>query len=146
MMKNSVMSRFDDKCRVHIGDESRKPLMPTLSLTLIVKNEEIHLPQVLANSKLFADEIVIVDTGSTDRTKEIARQYTEGLIDFEVERTRLSNQIAKLTEEKTRLDGQLSNANFVDRAPIEKVQELRDRQTELSHQIETLNSNLEALD
>lgn len=57
--------------------------MPTLSLTLIVKNEEIHLPQVLANAKLFADEIVIVDTGSTDATKEIARQYTDRLIDFE---------------------------------------------------------------
>ncbi len=69
----------------------------------------------------------------------------EGLIDFEVERTRLANQITKLTEEKTRLDGQLSNANFVDRAPAEKVQELRDRQAELLHQIETLNNNLEAL-
>ena len=69
----------------------------------------------------------------------------EGLIDFEVERTRLGNQIAKLTEEKSRLDGQLSNVNFVDRAPVEKVQELRDRQAELLHQIETLNNNLEAL-
>ena len=51
--------------------------MPTLSLTLIVKNEEIHIPQVLANAHHFADEIVIVDTGSTDRTKEIARRYTD---------------------------------------------------------------------
>ena len=39
---------------------------------------------------------------------------------------RLANQISKLTEEKTRLDGQLSNANFVERAPADKVQELRD--------------------
>ena len=70
----------------------------------------------------------------------------EGLIDFDVERTRLSNQIAKLTEEKTRLDGQLSNANFVDRAPAEKVTELRDRSIELESQIATLNNNLEALD
>ena len=69
----------------------------------------------------------------------------EGLIDFDVERTRLSNQIAKLTEEKDRLAGQLSNANFVDRAPAEKVQELRDRQVEVEKQIETLNNNLESL-
>ncbi|MBK7393614.1 MAG: valine--tRNA ligase [Chloracidobacterium sp.] len=69
----------------------------------------------------------------------------EGLIDFDVERTRLANQIAKLTEEKTRLDGQLSNANFVDRAPAEKVTELRDRSTELESQITTLNNNLESL-
>ncbi len=70
----------------------------------------------------------------------------EGLIDFDVERTRLANQIAKLTEEKTRLTGQLSNANFVERAPAEKVAELRERSTELESQIETLNNNLEALD
>jgi valyl-tRNA synthetase len=70
----------------------------------------------------------------------------EGLIDFDVERARLSNQIAKLTEEKDRLAGQLSNANFVDRAPLDKVQELRDRFAELEKQIETLNNNLEALD
>ncbi len=70
----------------------------------------------------------------------------EGLIDFDVERTRLTNQIAKLTDEKTRLDGQLSNANFVERAPAEKVRELRDRQTELDNQTRTLNNNLEALD
>lgn len=69
----------------------------------------------------------------------------EGLIDFDKERERLANQIAKLTDEKTRLDIQLSNANFVDRAPAEKVQELRDRQSELEKQIETLNNNLEAL-
>jgi valyl-tRNA synthetase len=69
----------------------------------------------------------------------------EGLIDFDVERSRLSNQIAKLTQENDRLAGQLSNANFVDRAPAEKVQELRDRFAELEKQIETLNNNLEAL-
>ena len=67
------------------------------------------------------------------------------MIDFDVEQTRLSNQIAKLTEEKDRLDGQLSNANFVDRAPADKVQELRDRFAELEKQIETHNNNLEAL-
>ncbi len=69
----------------------------------------------------------------------------EGLIDFDVERTRLNNQITKLTEEKTRLDGQLSNANFVDRAPAEKVGELRDRSVELEGQIATLNQNLTSL-
>lgn len=70
----------------------------------------------------------------------------EGLIDFDVERPRLNNQITKLTEEKTRLDGQLSNANFVDRAPAEKVTELRERSTELEHQIATLKNNVDALE
>ncbi len=69
----------------------------------------------------------------------------EGLIDFDVERMRLNNQITKLTDEKTRLDGQLSNANFLERAPVEKVDELSDRSVELEHQIETLKDNVEAL-
>ena len=69
----------------------------------------------------------------------------EGLIDFDKERERLSNQIEKLTEEKERLATQLSNSNFVERAPAEKVEALRERLAELENQIGTLNYNLEAL-
>lgn len=69
----------------------------------------------------------------------------EGLINFEKERERLNSQIAKLTEEKSRLDGQLGNANFVERAPAEKVEALRERSTELESQVATLNENLSSL-
>ncbi len=69
----------------------------------------------------------------------------EGLIDFEKERERLTNAIAKLTEEKARLDAQLANVNFVERAPAEKVDALRARQAELTIQIGTLTTNLDAL-
>jgi valyl-tRNA synthetase len=69
----------------------------------------------------------------------------EGLIDFDRERGRLAAQIAKLTEEKSRLDAQLANQNFVSRAPAEKVDALRSRRAELETQIATMNNNLEAL-
>ncbi len=69
----------------------------------------------------------------------------EGLIDFEKERERLGNQIEKLDVELKRLNGQLSNQNFVERAPAEKVQELRARQTEIGSQIVTLQGNLDSL-
>ena len=46
-----------------------------VSLCMIVKNEEKFLPQALASVKDYVDEIVICDTGSTDRTIEIARSY-----------------------------------------------------------------------
>ncbi|MGH9818896.1 MAG: class I tRNA ligase family protein, partial [Pyrinomonadaceae bacterium] len=69
----------------------------------------------------------------------------EGLIDFDKERERLKNQIAKLDVELERLKGQLSNLNFVDKAPAEKVQELRDRRAEIDQQMLALNKNLEAL-
>lgn len=69
----------------------------------------------------------------------------EGLIDFDKERERLKNQINKLETELQRLTGQLSNADFVNKAPAEKVDALRERKTELEQQIATLKTNLEAL-
>jgi len=67
------------------------------------------------------------------------------LIDFDKERERLQNQLAKLDTELERLNGQLSNQNFVERAPAEKVQELKDRQSEIEQQTKTLQANMEAL-
>jgi valyl-tRNA synthetase len=69
----------------------------------------------------------------------------EGLIDFDKERERLGNQLEKLEIEAGRLNGQLSNANFVERAPAEKVRELRDRQAEIEQQTSALRQNIEAL-
>ncbi|WP_300685365.1 glycosyltransferase [Chryseobacterium sp.] len=54
-----------------------------ISLCLIVKNEEKVLGRCLESAIKFADEIIIVDTGSTDRTKEIAQQFTDKIFDFE---------------------------------------------------------------
>ena len=49
--------------------------LPTLSVCMIVKNEEKHLHHSLSSVKPIADEIVVVDTGSTDRSKEIAISF-----------------------------------------------------------------------
>ncbi len=49
--------------------------MPTLSVTMIIKNESQDLAQCLETVKGWVDEIVILDSGSSDNTKEIALQY-----------------------------------------------------------------------
>lgn len=57
--------------------------MITISLCMIVKNEEKLLARCLDSVAGLMDEIIIVDTGSTDRTKEIAAKYTDKIYDFE---------------------------------------------------------------
>ena len=49
--------------------------MNRLSACLITLNEEHNLPRALSSLKEIADEIVIVDSGSTDRTEAIAREH-----------------------------------------------------------------------
>lgn len=55
----------------------------TYSLCMIVKDEEDVLSRCLDSVKGIFDEIIIVDTGSKDNTKEIAKQYTNKIYDFE---------------------------------------------------------------
>ena len=56
--------------------------LTTISLCMIVRNEEEVLARCLNSAQSLADEIIIVDTGSTDHTKEVARQYTDSVYDF----------------------------------------------------------------
>ena len=56
--------------------------MITISLCMIVKNEEKVLARCLDTVADLVEEIIIVDTGSDDRTKEIAARYTDKIYDF----------------------------------------------------------------
>lgn len=56
--------------------------MVTFSLCMIVKDEERVLERCLRSVADLMDEVIIVDTGSGDRTKEIAAKYTDKIYDF----------------------------------------------------------------
>ena len=56
--------------------------MKTISLCMIVKNEEDVLARCLNSVKDFVDEIIIVDTGSTDSTIKIAKNFTDKVFHF----------------------------------------------------------------
>jgi glycosyltransferase involved in cell wall biosynthesis len=61
---------------------AREPGEATISLCMIVKNEELHLPRCLMSVKPIVDEIIVVDTGSTDNTPAIARVFGAEVHDF----------------------------------------------------------------
>ncbi len=103
----------------------------------LARAERLNLSEMLDVPKASAKAVL---TGGA----EIALPL-EGLIDFDKERERLENQLTKLNIESERLAKQLSNQSFVEKAPPEKVQEIRDRVVEIEQQTKALKQNLEAL-
>ena len=57
--------------------------MIPISVCIIGKNEEKHIEKCLEPLTHYPFEIIYVDTGSTDRTKELAAKYTDKIYDFE---------------------------------------------------------------
>jgi valyl-tRNA synthetase len=129
-----------DKPAIHIATNQ--------GLQSIFKSNEAQILKLARAERLNLSETLDVPKASAKAVltggAEIAVPL-EGLIDFDKERERLENQINKLETENERLEKQLSNQNFVERAPQEKVQELRERIAEIKQQTATLKQNLEAL-
>ena len=80
MARKNQKNRKARKTKPTLGSRRIKSManqgdISTISLCMMVKNEEEFLPRCLESVKDVVDEIVIVDTGSTDRTVEIAESY-----------------------------------------------------------------------
>lgn len=71
-----------EKWGADINSLLKKPHI-TISLCLVVNNVEETITGCLESIKGMIDEIIVVDTGSTDRTKEIVSQYTNRIFNFE---------------------------------------------------------------
>jgi valyl-tRNA synthetase len=69
----------------------------------------------------------------------------EGLIDFEQERGRIAREREKFAKELEKVEAQLANPQFVERAPAEKVEDLRQRAAEIGQRIGAFEQMLEAL-
>jgi tetratricopeptide (TPR) repeat protein len=62
--------------------DGKEPTMPSVSLCVIARNAEATLATCLRSVAGLVDEIIVVDTGSTDRTKEVAASLGAGVFDF----------------------------------------------------------------
>jgi len=69
----------------------------------------------------------------------------EGLIDFEQERQRLRKEKVKLEAESEKLEAQLANPQFTERAPVEKVNEARARIADIAQRMSQLDQTIEDL-
>jgi len=58
---------------------------PSLSVTVITRNEELNLPRLFESIQNWADEVIVVDSASTDRTVEIANQKNARVFQKEFE-------------------------------------------------------------
>ncbi len=128
-----------DKPAIHVAAKE--------DLQTVFRANEAQILKLARAERLLLSDVLDVPRASAKAVisnAEIAVPL-EGLIDFEKEIQRLENQLSKLEAEQQRLKGQLSNANFVERAPAEKVQEIRIRVAEIEGQARTLNENLQAL-
>jgi glycosyltransferase involved in cell wall biosynthesis len=81
-LKRAQKEKPDDKTVNDIINQTEgsgriKEKKPTISCCMIVKNEEGFLDKCLESVKDYVDEIIIVDTGSTDKTVEVAGRYTD---------------------------------------------------------------------
>jgi tetratricopeptide (TPR) repeat protein len=85
-------TRFFQAALIEVGAEEPSPITDTggaaagyrarVSLSMIVKNESAHLDACLESAKHLVDEIVVVDTGSTDDTPDIARRHGAQVHEF----------------------------------------------------------------
>jgi valyl-tRNA synthetase len=69
----------------------------------------------------------------------------EGLIDFAQERERLAREREKLQKEAMKLEAQLANPQFSERAPVEKVNETKERLADIARRTTALQQMAEAL-
>lgn len=106
-------------------------------ISRLVRASEFTVGEQLAAPKASARAVL---TGGAEVAVPL-----EGLIDFDQEIRRLQRELEKLQAEAAKLEAQLSNPNFVSRAPAERVSEVRARIAETAQQSSQLQQTIENL-
>ena len=125
-----IIGAPDEKLR-NVYSSARDQIARLVRASDVSVNERLEAPRASARAVL---------TGGAEVAVPL-----EGLIDFEQERQRLQRDMEKLRAEEAKLEAQLSNPNFVSRAPAERVNEVRDRIADLAQQSAQLQQTLENL-
>jgi valyl-tRNA synthetase len=139
---------------------SEMNIKPGERIPLLVSAPDEKLREVLAANKNQISRLVrAADVSIADKLeapKASARAVLsggaelavplEGLIDFEQERRRLAKEQDKLTAEASKLEAQLANPQFTERAPAEKVAEIRERLSDIAQRTAQLDQTIRNLE
>jgi valyl-tRNA synthetase len=120
-----------DEAARNVFEASREQIARLARTSEILVREQLDAPRASARQPLPGGAEVAVPL--------------EGLIDFEQERARLTREMEKLQKESAKLEGQLANPQFVERAPAEKVAEIRARLDDITERTRRLTEMLEAI-
>ncbi|HEX8922502.1 MAG TPA: class I tRNA ligase family protein, partial [Pyrinomonadaceae bacterium] len=130
-----------DRVRVLIGasDEKLREVFATNTdqIARLARASEIHVGEQLDAPRASARAVL---AGGAEVAVPL-----EGLIDFAQERERLAREREKLQKEAAKLEAQLANPQFAERAPIEKVNETRERLADIAQRTSALQQMAEAL-
>jgi valyl-tRNA synthetase len=130
-----------ERVRVLIGapDEKLRQVFAAArdQIARIVRASDVSISERLKAPKASARAVLI---GGAELAVPL-----EGLIDFEQERQRLQREQEKLLAEATKLETQLSNPNFVERAPAERVSEVKERIADIAQRSSQLQQTVESL-
>lgn len=139
-IRGELMIKPGEQVSVRVGasgESARVLLESEAQIKRLARISEMHIAEVLDAPRASARGVV---SGGVELAVPL-----EGLIDFAQERLRLEREIAKLAKDLERGEAQLANAGFIERAPIEKVDELRARVTDARERTQAMNNMLEAL-
>ena len=125
-----VVGAPDENLR-HVFESAREQIARLVRASGVSVSDRLDAPKASARAVL---------TGGAELAVPL-----EGLIDFEQERRRLQREQEKLQNEAAKLEAQLSNPNFVSRAPAERVTEVRDRIAAIAQQSAQLQQTVENL-
>jgi valyl-tRNA synthetase len=134
-------------------------IAPGKALEVLLKNADHEDQRKLESSSILLQKLAKLESISIlDEDRETPLAVTQlvgemeilvpmsGLIDKEKEIARLKKELEKLEQEKKRLQGKLSNPNFVDRAPEAVVQKERDKLLNADSAITKLQSQLNSVE
>jgi len=127
---NIVVASPDENLR-RVFESAREQIARLVRASEISISDRLDAPKASARAVL---------TGGAELAVPL-----EGLIDFEQERRRLQREQEKLQAEAEKLEAQLGNPNFVSRAPVERVNEVRDRIAAIAQQSSQLQQTVENL-